>query len=231
MNIYGIQKLTALDYPGRIATTIFIGGCNLRCPFCHNAGIVLMDKSQSEVMTDTEIKDLILARKFLVPNVVISGGEPLANLEIYNFIRDIKQEGFSIKLDTNGCFPLTLERILGDNLVDYVAMDIKNSIPKYAKTTGIENLNIQSIKKSVEILRQANIPYEFRTTLVKEFHELSDIIQIGLWLNGAPNYYLQKFANSGNLIHPNLHAVPNTEMEKFQIAASQFFGNVQLRGI
>lgn len=232
MEIYGIQKLTLLDFPGRIASTVFLSNCNLRCPYCHNANIALNKKStECQYQNSPELLQLLLSRKPLIKNVVISGGEPLITPDIIQFIKEIKGIGLSVKIDTNGCFPDTLEKILSENLADYVALDIKNSPEKYPETVGLEFFDLEPVKESVKILKKCKIPYEFRTTIVKELHEISDIIRIGQWLSGSSNYYLQKFEQSDNVPNQDLHSPSCTDIKKLQLTATQFFQNVKLRGI
>lgn len=232
MEIYGIQKLTLLDFPGRIATTIFLSGCNLRCPYCHNRDVALNKKyAHCNYPNSSELIQLLIARKPLIKNVVISGGEPLAQPDVLSFIKEIKSCGLSVKIDTNGCYPTVLEEILSHNLVDYVAMDIKNSLSKYEQTVGTKDFNIEAVKESAKLLRAGTTQYEFRTTLVSEFHSAADIIKIGQWLNGSSSYYLQNYVDSDNIADSNFHALLPSEVKKFQLIASQFFEKVSLRNI
>lgn len=213
MLIKGFQKVTLLDYPGKIACTIFTGGCNLRCPFCHNASLVT--HLQDEDIKEEEIFDYLKRNKGKIEAVCITGGEPLLQKGLLDFIKKIYDMGYLVKLDTNGLLTDKLETILQTSYVSYVAMDIKNCPTKYALTTGIPNLNIDPILKSVELLKRMGIPYEFRTTIVKEFHTVEDIELIAKWIYPS-KYYLQQFEDSGDLIGKQLHAVEPQELKLMQ---------------
>ncbi|MBR4720640.1 MAG: anaerobic ribonucleoside-triphosphate reductase activating protein [Clostridia bacterium] len=230
MKIYGLQKLTLLDYPGKTACTIFTGGCNFRCPFCHNA-LLVTDIDSSQTYSEEEILDFLSKRTGLLDGVCITGGEPLMNNDIEDFIRAIKKLGYKVKLDTNGSFPEILKELLNNHLVDYVAMDIKNSKEKYEKTAGIKNVSISDIEKSINLLKLSDIDYEFRTTVVNEFHTEGDILKIAEWIKGAKNYFLQNFEDSGNLIGENLSAVSKDILEKMKTSAKAFVENTQIRGV
>ncbi len=229
MEIHGLQKLTLLDFPGKTACTIFTGGCNFRCPFCHNA-LLVTDINNAETIDENEILRFLSGRKGLLDGVCITGGEPLLQKDIGEFIKKIKDMGFSVKVDTNGTFPEKLEELIEKGLVDYVAMDIKNSKEKYAETAGISNLDLSKIEKSVELLKQNKILYEFRTTVVEEYHTLSDIEKIAKWI-GHSDYYIQHFVDSGNTICSDLHAVSDDIMHKMRDVAKPLVKNVQTRGI
>lgn len=230
MKIYGLQKLTLLDYPKKTACTVFTGGCNFRCPFCHNA-LLVTDIDSSNTYTEEEILDFLAKRKGLLDGVCITGGEPLMQSDIAEFIKRIKELGYKVKLDTNGTFPERLKELLENRLVDYVAMDIKNSKEKYAKTAGIENINLSHIEKSINMLKLSDIDYEFRTTVVKEFHTVSDIEKIAEWIKGAKGYFLQNFEDSGNLIGTNLSAVEKQTLDMMKNCAKVFVQNTQIRGV
>ena len=230
MKIYGLQKLTLLDYPGKTACTIFTGGCNFRCPFCHNA-LLVTDIDSSNTYTEEEILDFLAKRAGLLDGVCITGGEPLMHNDISEFIKKIKELGYKVKLDTNGTFPKKLAELLENRLVDYVAMDIKNSKDKYAKTAGAENINLSDIEKSINMLKSSDIDYEFRTTVVKELHTESDIEKIAEWIRGAKGYFLQNFEDSGNLIGGNLSAVEKQTLYNMKSKAEAFVQNTQIRGI
>lgn len=230
MKIYGLQKLTLLDYPGKTACTIFTGGCNFRCPFCHNA-LLVTDIDSSNTYTEEYILDFLAKRKGLLDGVCITGGEPLIQGDIAEFMKKIKELGYKVKLDTNGTFPERLEELLENRLVDYVAMDIKNSKEKYAQTAGIKNLNLSDIEKSINILKSSDIDYEFRTTIVKEFHTVSDIENIAEWIKGAKAYFLQNFEDSGNLIGTNLSAVEMHTLDEMKNRSQAFVQNTQIRGV
>lgn len=230
MKINGFQKMTVLDYPKKVACTIFTAGCNLRCPFCHNASLVThIDNSVN--FDEDEILAYLKKRTGILDGVCITGGEPLLQPDIESFIAKIKDLGYSVKLDTNGCYPDALKSLIDKNLVDYVAMDIKNSKAKYALTVGIENFDISPIEKSVQILLNSSIDYEFRTTIVKEFHSVNDIQDIGMWIKGAKNYFLQNFVDSGDLICGDLNAVEKGDLYNMQKKLHDFVTNCEIRGI
>ena len=230
MKIYGLQKLTLLDYPGKTACTIFTGGCNFRCPFCHNA-LLVTDIESSNTYTEEEILSFLSKRKGLLDGVCITGGEPLINSDIVEFIKKIKELGYKVKLDTNGTFPEKLLELLENNLIDYVAMDIKNSKEKYFETAGTKNIDLSEIEKSISILKLSDIDYEFRTTVVKEFHKTEDIEKIAHWISGAKKYFLQNFEDSGILIGENLNPVSKDTLTEMKRLASAFVKNTQIRGV
>ena len=230
MKFYGLQKLTLLDYPGKTACTVFTGGCNFRCPFCHNASLVA-DIDGAVTYSEEEILGFLSKRTGLLDGVCITGGEPLMHSGIAEFIKKVKDMGYKVKLDTNGTFPEMLRKLLEDKLVDYVAMDIKNSGEKYAATAGTENISLSDIEKSINMLKSTDIDYEFRTTVVREFHTEEDIIKIARWIKGAKKYFLQNFEDSGNLIGENMNAVPKEVLEKMKNSAKAFVENTQIRGV
>lgn len=230
MIINGFQKLTLLDYPGRVACTIFTAGCNMRCPFCHNASLVTHIDSDNTFGTE-EVLDYLKKRQGILEGVCITGGEPLLQPDIKEFIAEIKNLGYSVKLDTNGTFPEKLKELVNEGLVDYVAMDIKNSKAKYKKTAGIENLDLSKIEESVDFLINGNIDFEFRTTIVNEFHTVDDIQDIVVWLKGAHKYFLQNFVDSGDLIGQGLTPVTLEKLKEMREKATETIPNVELRGI
>ena len=230
MKICGLNKTTLLDYPGCVSATIFVGGCNFRCPFCHNA--LLVTKTQDVVEHNIDdILSFLKKRQGILDGVCITGGEPLMNKEIFDFAREIKNLGYSIKLDTNGSFPERLEKMIDEGLCDYVAMDIKNCKEKYPLTAGIDKLDVGHIDKSVQILLKNKVDFEFRTTVVKEFHTIEDMEKIGKWISGAPRYYLQNFEDSGNLISDGCSAHNPQMLEVMKNALSSFLPKVEIRGI
>ncbi len=230
MKINGFQKMTLLDFPGRVAATVFTGGCNLRCPFCHNALLVTQIDPSTLYDTD-EVLSFLKSRKGILDGVAITGGEPLLQVDISGFIKKLKDMGYAVKLDTNGTFPLKLADIIEEKLVDYVAVDIKNCKEKYPATVGIDNFNIKNIEETVEILKRGDVPYEFRTTVVKEFHTVEDIERIGQWIKGAPRYFLQNFVDSGNLIGENLSAVSKETLQSMEKIVKPYVDLVEIRGI
>jgi len=229
MKIFGLQKTTLLDFPGNVACTIFTGGCNFRCPFCHNASLVLTP-NENEIIPEEEIFAFLQKRKGILDGVCITGGEPLLNRDIKSFIRRVKDIGFLVKLDTNGAFPDILSDVLQDNLIDYVAVDIKNSPNKYNLTCGVE-VDLHHVQKTVSMLLQRIIPYEFRTTVVRELHTSDDILQIGEWLSGAKRYYLQAFKDSGNLIGGGFSPWTENEMQSILPKLRDYIFNVEIRGL
>lgn len=230
MKISGFQKMTLLDYPKKVACTLFTAGCNFRCPFCHNASLVTHINNEID-FREEEVLEYLKKRQGLLDGVCITGGEPLIQNDIDKFIGKIKELGYSVKLDTNGCFPEKLKLLVDSSLIDYVAMDIKNCKQKYFLSTGIANLDIAPIEKSVDFLLQGNVDFEFRTTVVRELHTVNDIKEIGEWIKGAPRYFLQNFVDSGDLIDSNLSAVEPTELYKMQQIAQEFVVNTEIRGI
>lgn len=230
MRINGFQKMTMLDFPGRVACTVFTAGCNLRCPFCHNAGLVTKINLAEEYKKE-DILEYLAKRKGILDGVCITGGEPLLTDETEEFIKKVNEIGLAVKLDTNGFFPERLKKIVDQGLVEYVAIDIKNSKKKYAETVGLSKIDLAPLEESVEFLINGKVNYEFRTTIVKEFHQTQDIVEIGEWIKGAKQYYLQNFVDSGNLICPDMHGVSREFMKELQKVASNFVEKAELRGI
>lgn len=230
MKIYGFQKMTLLDFPGHVAATVFTGGCNLRCPFCHNAALVT-EIDPAAIYNEDDIIAFLAKRTNLLDGVAITGGEPLMQVDICGFIKKVRALGYKVKLDTNGSYPDKLDEIVSEHLVDYIAVDIKNSREKYALTTGVKDYDLASLDRSLEILKNCDIEHEFRTTIVKELHETEDIIKIGEWMKGEKNYFLQNFVDSGNLIGSGFSAVSREKLEEMRKAATPYFENVGVRGI
>ena len=230
MQINGFQKLTLLDYPGKVACTLFTAGCNLRCPFCHNASLVINPDMTAGIDT-AEILDYLKKRQGILEGVCISGGEPLLQPDIKDFIKEIKELGYSVKLDTNGCFPDKLKDLVNNGLVDYVAMDIKNSKAKYADTVGVKNFDMAPIEESVEFLKEGHVDYEFRTTVVKELHNVEDTQDIGVWLKGATRCFVQNFVDSGEIIQSGLNPVETGVLEEMKSKLNQNIDHVELRGV
>ena len=228
MRIGGFQKMTVLDYPGKIAATVFTYGCNLRCPFCHNSSLVVDD---SALLREDEILRYLARRKGILDGVCVSGGEPLLQSDIEDFLREIRALGLAVKLDTNGTLPYRLAGVMEQGLVDYVAMDVKNAPQKYAETTGCESVDLDAVRESVSLLMRAGIPYEFRTTVVRELHGDGEIEDIGRWIRGAERYFLQGFIDSGNLIGEGLSAYTRDEMERLCEIAAKHVKSAALRGI
>lgn len=232
MRIQGLQKLTLLDYPGKVACTIFTAGCNFRCPFCHNASLVVRSEENEEI-SEEEIIKFLKKRMGVLDGVCISGGEPLLQPDIERFMREVKALGYMIKLDTNGSFPDKLKHLVAEGLVDYVAMDIKNAKESYGKTIGVESYDLAPVEESVAYLLSdsGQVPYEFRTTVVRELHKKADFISIGRWLRGAKRYYLQAFVDSGDLIAQGMSGYEKEQMEAAKNIVAKEVPCVELRGV
>ncbi len=229
MKLQGLAKLTLLDYPGRVACTVFFAGCNFRCPFCHNAGLVL--EPDANLQIDAEEFFLFLEkRKGILDGVCITGGEPLLQPQLAVFIRNIRSRGFAVKLDTNGSLPERLDMLLEEGLIDYVAMDLKNSQDLYAKTAGVA-VDLEKIRHSIALIMEKAPDYEFRTTVVSGYHTPQSISQAAQLISGAKRYFLQAFVDSGSLILPGLSPCTPQQMERMAEAARNFVTNTQLRGV
>lgn len=229
MKICGWNKTTLLDYPGHVAATLFTGGCNFRCPFCHNGELVLCPGEQE--IREEEIFAFLCRRKGVTEGVCITGGEPTLQPGLKEFIRRVKELGFLVKLDTNGYRPETLWELMEEGLPDYVAMDVKASRGNYAIAAGLAGLDMAAIEMSMGIIRSSGIPYEFRTTVVKGIHTEADIEDIGRWLSGCRAYYLQAYRDDGNVLQPGFETFSSEEMYSFAEIARKYIDNVSLRGI
>jgi len=232
MKIYGLQKTTLLDFPERVACTVFLGGCNFRCPFCHNSALISAENYPEEI-SEEKFFDFLKKRKGILDGVCITGGEPLCSKDIEDFIMKIRAEGYAVKLDTNGSFPERLEKIVRDGLVDYVAMDIKNSRKNYGKAVGIEKYDTSAVERSVAFLLENNIPYEFRTTVVKGIHESLDFCDIASWIRGAERYFIQTFVQSDGVLdkEKDLSAFTRDEEEAFLEIVARTVKTVAIRGL
>ena len=230
VKFYGLQKLTLLDYPGNMAATVFTGGCNFRCPFCHNRSLVFLNENDTEISED-DIMDYISKRNKVLDGICITGGEPLLHPGIRNFIKKIRNLGLKVKLDTNGSNYEELKNLIDEKLVDYVAMDIKNCPDKYSQTVGLANFDLSEIEKSKNYLLENHVDYEFRTTVVKQFHEVKDFEKIGEWIKGAKHYYLQNFEDHGNCIQEGLSAVDEQDLKKMKQTVQAYVEFVQIRGV
>lgn len=228
MKIGGFQKMTVLDYPGKVACTVFTHGCNLRCPFCHNARLVVRDE---DLIDENEILSYLNKRRGILDGVCISGGEPTLQSDLFDFMKKVKDLGMLIKLDTNGTCPDKLQYAIDNGLVDYVAMDIKNCREEYAKTCGLSKMDISKIEKSVEILMQSGIDYEFRTTVTKELHTPDGFAKIGQWIKGAKRYYIQSFVDSGDIILEGLNPLDLQGLKALLEAVLPYVPLVELRGV
>ena len=227
MNIAGVQKVTLLDYPGKVACEIFTQGCNFECPFCQNSSLIPITNTGE--FSEEEIFEYLNLRKNILDGVVITGGEPTVQKDLKGFIKKIKDLGLLVKLDTNGGNPKVLQELIDEKLVDYVAMDIKNIFNKYNITAG-KKINLDNIKKSIEILKASKIDYEFRTTIIKEMHSLDDIISI-CKLVGDAKYYLQNFEDSENVIDHSLHGFSREELLFIDKYLKDVFPNVEIRAL
>ena len=228
--IHGLNKTTLLDYPGRIAATIFLGSCNFRCPFCQNSSLVL-HPADEPVIPEEEILSFLKKRRGILDGVCISGGEPTLASDLEDFICEIHALGYPVKLDTNGSNVNRLKYLADRKLIDYVAMDIKNVPEKYGMTIGIKEYNPENVIQSVEYLISGAVPYEFRTTVVREFHKRDDFEEIGRWLRGAEKYYLQCFVDSGDVIQPGLRAYTKDILEQALAIVRKYIPGAQLRGV
>ena len=221
--------MTLLDFPGKVACTIFLGGCDFRCPFCHN--FELVDGTAVPVLTDDELIDFLKSRIGLLEGVAITGGEPCLHSDLPDLIRKIRETGYSVKLDTNGMHPEMLEMIINEKLVDYVAMDIKNSEEKYPLTCGVQKVDMTKIFKSIDLIMNSGVDYEFRTTVVDELHDESDFPKIGEMIKGAKRYFLQRFTDRDTVPYGNLSAPSFDKMKKYAEISMKFVKDAQLRGV
>ena len=228
MNVQGYQKLTLLDYPGRTACTVFTGGCNLRCPFCHNAGLVRTPLAGPN-LTD-EVLEYLQKRRGILDGVCVTGGEPLLQPDLVDFLRKVKEMGYAVKLDTNGMLPERLAGVLETKLVDYVAMDIKSSPDGYSAATGVDAL-VSAVSDSLSILRAGGIPFELRTTAVRGIHTAADFAAIGQWIGDVPAYFIQRFVDSGQLLGEGFSAFSDEEMEHLLTTVRKHVPSAQLRGM
>ena len=228
MTLKGLQKLTLLDFPGKLAATVFTGGCNFRCPFCHNASLVIPEKF-GETLPTEEFFAFLQKRRGMLEGVCVSGGEPTLYPDLPDFLRRIKDMGFLVKLDTNGTNPSMLKSLIDCGLVDYVAMDIKSSKEGYGRAVGIDNYDTSKIEESIEILKSGRIDFEFRTTVVRELHSKEDFEAIGKWLAGDCKMFLQTFIDSGDLIGSGYSAHSEEDMQGFVNILKKYMPNAALR--
>jgi len=230
MKLMGLQKLTLLDFPGKMACTVFTGGCNFRCPFCHNASLVLRPSEGAE-LPEAEFFAFLRKRTGLLDGVCVTGGEPLLNPELPEFLAKIRELGYLVKLDTNGSFPDRLGEILSAGLADYVAMDVKAGRANYCAAAGCPELETERISRSIRLLMGGQTGYEFRTTVVKGLHTRADFTDLAAWLAGAERYFLQGFVDSGDLIGTGYAAFSPAEMRDFLSTVQRTVPNAELRGI
>lgn len=230
MNIHGFLKSTLLDYPRHLAATIFLGGCNMRCLFCHNASLVLRPDSQPVIPTE-EVLSYLTKRRGVLEGVCITGGEPTLYKELPLFIKQIKDIGLKVKLDTNGTNPAMMKELIDNGLIDYVAMDIKNSREKYIQTAGNKDISLDKINESISLLLSNIIDYEFRTTVVKELHTKNDMESIGSWIKGAKAYYLQAYVDSEDVILPGFSSPSKEVLTQYKELLSAYVDHVDIRGV
>ena len=229
MQIHGLNKTTLLDYPGIVASTVFTGNCNFRCPFCQNADLVLDPMSQP-IISEQDVLDHLRKRKGIVKGVCITGGEPTLQPDLADFIGKIKDIGMLVKLDTNGYRPEVTESLIKDGLVDYVAMDIKSSLDGYSDICGID-IDTDKIVKSIGLLINGNTEYEFRTTVVKEYHNAETFRSIGKLIKGADKYFLQGYIDSDRVLEKGLSGYERKELESFAEIVSEYVKKVNIRGV
>lgn len=230
MHIGGLQKMTLLDYPGRIACTVFLTGCNLRCPFCHNAALVLPEEAEPEEIPEEVLLDFLKKRKGKLDGVCITGGEPTMQRDLPELMQWIRDLGFLVKLDTNGTNPRMLEEVLKKGLADYVAMDIKSSPARYREACGGADV-LETVQKSAALLMDSETDYEFRTTVFAPVHTPAEMADIGNWLRGAKRYYLQPFVDSGSLVGTGCRPLSETEIYALKDALMKDIPNTRIRGI
>ena len=230
IKIHGFNKLTLLDYPGYLAATIFLGHCNLRCPFCHNAGLVL-SPDEEPVIPLEEVLATLRKRKGILDGVCITGGEPTMNVRLPELAGRIKEMGYKVKLDTNGTHPAMLKEMVKQGLVDYVALDIKNCPEKYAMTAGVKEIDLLPVMESAEFLKSGAVDYEFRTTVVKELHKKEDMRKIGQWIAGSRRYFLQCYKESEQVIRPVFSSYSKEQLENYRLMLLEYIPQVEIRGI
>lgn len=230
MEIKGLQKLTLLDYPGKVACTVFTGGCNFRCPFCQNSELVISPRLNPTV-DESEVFSLLEKRRGMIDGICISGGEPLLQADLTDFIAKCRELGFLVKLDTNGFLVDKLRPIVDNKLVDYIAMDIKAAPENYGKLVGIRDFDASPILESVELIKHSGIEHEFRTTVVGDMHSARDFEIIGEWLANEPHYFLQKFVDSGALIEDGHSPADDDTMREYLMMVQRNIPEARLRGV
>ena len=229
MKIHGLQKMTLLDFPGRVACTVCLGGCDFRCPFCHN--FELIDGTAQPIMDEDELLAFLRKRTGLLDGVAFTGGEPCLHRDLPELLGRIRALGFAAKLDTNGFHPDLLRQILAEGLVDYVAMDVKNSPAKYAATCGLPSLDLTPIRESIALLKSSGADYEFRTTVAAELHQEEDFEEIGQMIRGARRYFLQRFTDRDSVPFEGFHAPAKEDMLRYAEIARRYVADTSLRGV
>ena len=229
MKIHGLQKMTLLDFPGQVACTVFLGGCDFRCPFCHNWDI--LDPSTPVIMEEDEFYKFLDKREGLLDGVAITGGEPLLRTGMADFIKGIRSRGFLVKLDTNGNHPDRLKELVSEGLLDYVAVDVKNNKERYGETVGIPMLDISKIEETISFLLEGNVPYEFRTTVLRQFHDADSFKGIAEWIEGAEHYFIQSFVDRETVPFSGLEAYSPEELEEFKKLVEPHVKHIDIRGV
>lgn len=229
MVIHGLQKMTLLDYPGKVACTVFLGWCDFRCPFCHNWELI--DGSAPAELDDNKLLSFLEKRRGILEGVAITGGEPMLNKDLPDLLRRIKALGYPVKVDTNGNHPEMLKAVLDEGLVDYVAMDVKNSLDKYALTIGLDSFDTSNIQESIRLIMGSGTDYEFRTTVVEQLHDENSFKGIGELISGARRYYLQKFTDRDTVPFEGLSAPADDKMREYAEIIRPFVQSAELRGI
>lgn len=229
MKIHGLQKMTLLDYPGKVACTVFLGGCDLCCPFCHNSEI--LDAGAPAEMDDAALLAFLKKRKGLLDGVAITGGEPLLRSDIFEFLSKVHALGYPVKLDTNGNHPKKLKELVSTGLVEYVAMDVKNSPARYAETVGLASFDMTGVRESIDFLLGGTVDYEFRTTVVQELHDEQSFEEIGKLIRGAKRYFLQSFTDRDTVAFAGLHAPSEENLQQYAEIMTQYVESVEIRGV
>lgn len=230
MQICGFNKTTLLDYPGHVAATVFTGCCNFRCPFCQNGDLVL-HPARIPLIGEQEVLKVLARRKGVLTGLCVTGGEPTLQPDLPVFLEKVRKLGYLIKLDTNGYLPEVLKSLVREGLLDSIAMDIKSSPEHYARVSGTPGLQMERIFQSVDFIRSCSLPYEFRTTVVRQLHTAEDFLSIGRWLKGAQAYFLQSYQESDGVISPIFSAYSREELEDFRNLLLPFIPNTSLRGV
>ena len=228
MDIQGLQKMTLLDWPGKVACTVFLGGCDFRCPFCHNAE--LLEGDLPAALTQGELLDFLRRRRGLLDGVCVTGGEPLLRADLAGLLEEVKALGYPVKVDTNGSHPARMVELWERGLVDYVAMDVKNSPDRYPETAGVPGLDLGPIRESIAWLLEGHVDYEFRTTAVRQFHDGDSFRAIGAWIRGARRYFIQNFVDRDTVAFAGLEGFSREELERFAALVAPFVERVEVRG-
>ncbi len=230
MIVHGLQKLTLLDYPGKVACTLFTGNCNFSCPFCQNSGLVLHPQEEN-VIADEDLWAFLDRRKGILDGVCVSGGEPTLQTDLADFLYRLKEMGYLVKIDSNGQKPDVLKKLVGEQLVDYIAMDVKNCKERYGETVGISGFSVDKVSESIAFLLEGNVDYEFRTTVCRELHSRENLRELVEWIAPCRRYYLQQYKESDNVIRPGFTAYSDDEMKEIADELREKLACVTLRGI